>query len=96
MLKESDRELSSIIRPINSVLGWGTGRSQRGRLVREALVLVHSNYQQQAQERSEQEEPRRTEERIKETAPGLTTSLCFVKPRFRMHFGCKLNLFVFF
>lgn len=76
MLKESDRELSSVIRLINSVLGWGAGRSQRGRLVQEALVLIRSNYQQQAQERSEQEEPKRLREWIIETAPALTPSFC--------------------
>lgn len=71
MLKESDRELGSIIRHINSMLGWGASRSQRGRLVQEASALKLSNYPQQGQECSEQAEPMRMAGRMKGTAPVL-------------------------
>lgn len=53
-------------------------------------MLIHRNYQQQAQERSKQEEPRRMGEWIIEMAPALTASFkCFVKPQFKMRFGTE-------
>lgn len=59
-------ELSSVIRHINRVLGWGAIRSQRfRRLWSSSTVIIHSKPRNAASRR----EPMRMGKRIKETAP---------------------------